>query len=95
MKKFILIGVALGLLISSLPAVATAFPEPIVGCNWTCRLSDLNCKWSCDCPKLYRVSYFDENHDWVTEYVYAFNREQAKRKLGVTGGCIVGRAIGY
>jgi len=42
---------------------------------------------------LYKVSHFDDNHNWVSEYVEGENREDAVDKLGVEGGHIVRRAF--
>jgi len=78
---------------------------------WTAReaAEDLGLRAGYDCfvghvetsdePALYwyRVSYFDESHNWVVEYVEALNRDEAALSLGLEAGkdCFVGRAVGY
>ena len=45
--------------------------------------------------KSYRVSYFDNNHNWVTVYVEAESAEDAALQLGLRIGhdCFVGRVL--
>ena len=46
----------------------------------------------------YKVSYFDTEHNWTSEYVKAQNRNKASEQFGFkdsSRGCIVTRAIDY
>jgi len=78
MKKIIL-GILIGILLLSVPVFTSANY-----CERCCYLYDV--------VKYYRVSYFDANHDWVTESVTAWTSEEAADKLGLEAGknCFVG-----
>ena len=77
-KGLIALGCAVGLLI---PSVVSASYMCHPRC---CELYNLQ-KW-------YRVSYFDEGHNWVTQNVSAWNSEGAAESLNLTAGkdCFVG-----
>lgn len=63
----------------------------------------MGCCWLICCEQMtnwYRVSFFDENHDWVTMYVempVIDGRENAAEYFGRRAGydCFVGCAVGY
>lgn len=87
MKKLLVISLLVVLAGLLIPAMAAAVELP----------EKPECTNICDCAKLYRVSYFDEAHNWTTTYVYAQNYRHAATKLGLEygrgGNCWVGRAF--
>ena len=76
MKKLVIGLVIVGL-------VAATFVPALVGASERC------CKMY---QKWYKVSYFDDVHDWVTELVQEQNAELAALELGLDAGrdCFVG-----
>lgn len=104
MKKLIIMGTLLAVLILSLLPTAVGAWDFSQGC---CQYTDC-CRELC-CANItywYKVSYFERiwntdinmwSHKWVFQYIKAHNSKAAAKLLGLEAGynCFVVRAIGY